>query len=132
MRSFFVSLDLLSRQGALSDLTAAMGCPGGTASHDRNTPHPSGRSWERSLWRLDSTLPESAPLEDRIQALISRSRSLPLKDNPALPADLEKVLNIGVCFNGAETTVSLSPEILAWCAGLGIEVSMSAYPSRPE
>ena len=73
-REYLVSLEIFSDSLALDELSLLLGRPASVTSHDKDELRRGRQRWGRTLWKLESDLPEAASVEEHIQRIASRFR----------------------------------------------------------
>jgi hypothetical protein len=125
---YMVSLDIWSDDFALEELAHRLGSAPGDHSHSKGDPHRKG-SWPRTVWRLQSPLPDDAPLADQLAALKEIAGSMGLFAAGRLPLNAQAVLNIGVLYAGPCCELSLGQAEIRAFIEAGCSLEISAYPS---
>lgn len=128
MRSFSVSLDVLSSDLRLEELTAKLGLKPSPDAHDLGSPRGRDATWPVTVWRLSSEEPESAPLEQHCESVLTRARSAGLLEAVSTLENVEVVLNVAVFFDTASCTVAFPDSCLRMACEHRIRLEVSCYP----
>lgn len=132
MKGFAVSLDVMTGSCRLSELERALDVPGDHGSHDIGSVGVLNRRIrEESLWRIFSSVPEDASIEDHLASLVDRypPGEFALK---SLPSDADVSLAVGLFFDSAMCTVIFSQGLLEIVTAYRARLWISAYPSPSE
>lgn len=132
MKTLAVSLDVMTRLCRLSELERALDVPGDHGSHDIGSVGVLNRRIrEESLWRMFSSVPEDASIDDHLTSLVDRypPGKFALR---SLPLDADVSLAVGVFFSSAMCTVIFSRQLLEVVNSYGARLWISAYPSPSE
>jgi hypothetical protein len=130
MKNFSVSLDVVSTELRLGDLTAQLGAEPSEDSHDLGSPRGRGTSWPETVWRLDSDAPESAPLEVHCQSLLDKARAAGVLDSLRHLRNAAAHINVAVFFDTAYCSVPIPPACLEAIRDHGLGLEVTCYPSE--
>ena len=134
MQQLMVSLDVGSKSITVAELSARLECVPSRDSHSLGERRPSFNRqdslWDKTIWRLDSKRPSSAPLQEHLASIVKQCPPERLFRPGVLPEDSEVWLSVGVIFDGANAVVPISPKELEiindYCATLEI----TCYPGE--
>jgi len=82
-----------------------------------------------AVWRWNSAVPISAPLEAHLESALS---ILPILHMDNLPKGCWRVLNIGVLFSGPMTSLQIQPRFAELLSRYAVTMEISAYPCMEE
>jgi hypothetical protein len=122
-----VSLLIESSSLSLEDISSMLGHSHSTGSHQKGSHGPKGRSIERTIWRLDSSEPESATVEQHLVNIASQlSPDVVLCK---LPKDVLTCIDIAMFFDTAMCSANISVKSLAIAQAYKAAIEISCYPS---
>jgi len=132
MKTFSVSLLIRSSSLSLDEMSSRLGRPHSSGSHTKGEPHAlekRGRSpWSETVWRFDSAVSESAPVEDHIRNL--EVEFPPDELRALLPADCSVCLDIAIFFDTANVSVSLPRRRMEIVERYSADLEVTCYPSK--
>lgn len=128
MRSFSVSLDVLSADLTLEELTAKLGLKPSPDAHGLGSPRGRGATWQVTVWRLSSEEPESASLEEHCGSVLARAGSAGVLQAASALENVQAVLNVGVFFYTASCTVTFPDFCLRTVCEHRVRLEVSCYP----
>ena len=130
MKTFSVSLDVVSSRWHLNELTTQLGTEPSSDSHDLGSPRGRNQAWQVTIWRFGSQEPESASLEHHCENVLSRANSAGvLKSLRSIP-DIRATMNIAVFFDTASCSVLIPSASLEVMARYGLQLLVTCYPSE--
>lgn len=134
MQQLMVSLDICSQSLTVAELSARLECVPSRLSHNRGDPRLSldshDRSWDETVWRLESKLPARASLEQHLTNIVQQCPPERLFRPGVLPEDSKVWLSVGVLFNGANAVVPISPKEIEIIGNYCATVEITCYPSE--
>jgi hypothetical protein len=128
MASFAVSIDVITQDISLREVTAALGIEPSSSSHEKGEIRSKSELWRETIWRLESGVESSSPLIEHLHAL---SDKLSLAGLAALRIESRRLsvcLNVAAFFDTANCVVLIPSEYLRWLSKEGIALELSAYP----
>ncbi len=126
-----VSVDIWSATATIKDISTALGIvPTMNCSHEKGTSRGRRGVWPKTVWRIDSGIPHSLPVNEHIAALLGIFHNGALIDRSRLPPDVEIELNIGVIQPFFCHTLNIPSEQLKLLGDIGIDVSIAVYSAR--
>jgi len=129
MQEFSVSLDIISTDSSLKDLTAQLGLEPSEASHDRGSPRARKSFWEETVWRLESDASASASLEVHCQDLLAKARAAGVLESIRRLQKAEALINIAAFFDTAMCTVTIPRVCLEAIRDYSFGLQVTCYPS---
>lgn len=131
MKEIRVSLLITTALLDLSTLSMRLGCEHSPGSHNKGVPRTGAQQpFDRTIWRLDSSAPSSAPLTEHCESIASKLSATRLRDLGWLPPDAKIYVDIAVFFSDASCTVSIPSECIDLAKDYGAEIEVSCYPSE--
>lgn len=131
MKELRVSLLVTTASLDLSTLSKRLGCEHSSGSHDKGAPRAVGRlPFDRTIWRLDSSAPSSAPLTKHCETISTKLSAKDVLHPGRLPQDAKIYLDIAVFFSNASCTVNIPVECLDFAKSYNAEIEVSCYPSE--
>lgn len=131
MAEFDVSLDLVTRELSVSELSRVTRVKGAASSHNRGDRRLKG-VWDETVLRVESGLKSTMPLDKHLKSLFAKMESSRLRGNPGLPKDLRLYLSIGVFFSTPMCSIKIPSRYLKRLAEKRIELEVSSYPHPDE
>jgi len=129
MREVKVSLVITSANLRLSEISAKVGHAHSSGSHDRGTSSlPGGKPFNETIWRMDSTEPESAPLEKHFASIGSQIPAKSIIDSGLLTGDARCFFDIAAFFDDAMCSIDIPKICLKTVERYGAEISVACYP----
>lgn len=129
MREVKVSLVITSASLRLSEISAKVGRAHSSGSHDRGTSSlPGGKPFNETIWRMDSTEPESAPLEKHFANIGSQIPAKSITDSGLLAGNARCFFDIAVFFDDAMCSIDIPKICLKAIERYGAEISIACYP----
>ncbi|HEY4308627.1 MAG TPA: hypothetical protein VGN12_04160 [Pirellulales bacterium] len=119
-----------SKRMSLAELATALGRPPQAGSHDKGARHPSGKSWDVTIWRANSLDP-SAALEVQSVQLLNDMPSACADLLATSPDDITVTLDVAVYFLTPYSSSIISPAMISALAGKGIQLEITSYPIEP-
>ena len=132
MKEYSVSLDDISADSSLADLTAQLGVEPSDASHDRGSPRARKSVWEETVWRLESDAPASASLEVHCQSLLAKAQAAGVLESIRRLQKAEALINIAAFFDTAMCTVTIPRGCLEAIREYSLGLEVTCYPSDME
>lgn len=129
MKEFSISLDIISADSSLKDLTAQLGVEPSEASHDRGSPRARKSVWEETVWRLESDVPASASLEAHCQSLLAKAQATGVLESICCLQKAEALINIAAFFDTAMCTVTIPRVCLEAIRDYSLGLQVTCYPS---
>lgn len=128
MKEIDVSLVVTSSSFTLDDLSARLGRPHSSGSHNLGEPHIRGESnWPETVWRLDSGLPSTAAVEEHLASI---QRRFPPQDLiGVLPEGCRIRFDVALFFDTANVGIVLSEKSVNLIHAYGATLEITAYPS---
>jgi hypothetical protein len=131
MKTFSVSLLVETSSLSLDELSSKLGRPHSPGSHTIGEPHvleKQGRPpWSKTVWRFNSGVSESAPVEDHLARL---EVQLPPDELRALlPADCTVRLDIAIFFDAVNVSLSISRRGMETIEAYKADLEVTGYPS---
>lgn len=129
MKEVKVSLVIISTNLRLSEISAKVGCAHSSGSHDRGTSSLlGGKPSSETIWRMDSTEPESAPLEKHFASIGSQIPAKSIIDSGLLTGDARCFFDIAAFFDDAMCSIDIPKICLKTVEKYGAEISVACYP----
>lgn len=100
MKEYSLSLDVISAESSLQDLTSQLGAMPSESSHDLGSPPARQGLWKETVWRLESEAPASASLEDHCKSLFAKVQASGALEASRGLRSAKILLNLGVFFDG--------------------------------
>jgi len=130
MKELHVSLLITTASLDLVGLSKRLGCEHSPGSHDKGAPRTAGRpAFDRTIWRLDSSAPNSAPLTKHCEAISTKLSAKEVLHPGRLPQDAKIYLDIAAFFSEASCTVNVPMECVDFAKSYNAEIEVSCYPS---
>jgi hypothetical protein len=134
MKGLMVSLDLSSQSLSLEDISARLRISPSSGSHNKGDARPSPdatqRIWNQTIWRLESNLPKSSPLERHLNNLVAHCSPQELARSGLLSGVCSARVNVGILFDTVDVSISISPAALSIVSDYGANLEISCYPSE--
>ena len=131
MKELHVSLLITTALLDLATLSKRLGCEPSSGSHDRDAPRVGGRpAFEKTIWRLDSSAPKSAPLMKHCENISTKLSAKEILNPGRLPQDAKIYLDIATFFIEASCTVNIPMECVDFAMRYHAEIEVSCYPSN--
>lgn len=128
MKTLAVSIDLLTKEMDLSEISRILGVPSSNSSHNKGDRRPIDRVWEMAVWRYESGLEETRPLDEHVEHLLRTVVPAIIREGANLPADRTVLLNIGVFFRTPAAGVAISADHLKRLGDANIGLDLTTYP----
>jgi hypothetical protein len=128
LKKYSVSIDVVSAEIRLDELNALLGNGATSGSHDVGDRRGQG-TWDQTIWRWDSTAPESAPLDAHLESVAS---FLPGLKVDRLPSECRVFCSIAVFFDTPMATVLLPPQLMQAIARHGVTIEVASYPCEED
>lgn len=129
MRELKVSLVITSASLGLSEISVKVRHGHSHGSHERGTSSLPGRKpFPETIWRLDSTEPESASLEKHFASIESQIPAKSIKDSLLLATDVRCFFDIAAFFDDAMCSINIPTICLKVVERYEAEISISCYP----
>jgi hypothetical protein len=128
MKSYIVSLDIVTKSHSLDELSNILGVSPDSDSYSIGEIRGKGLS-AYTVWKTSSSLSETAPLEEHLKRIMFITSQIALFRPNVLPADCSAKLNIGVMFESAYCSITIPAFIGEWIKDNAIDIEISCYPS---
>lgn len=132
MKEYSLSLDVISAEASLQDLTSQLGASPSESSHELGSPRARRDSWAETVWRLESEAPASASLEDHCQSLLAKVQSTGVLEASRRIENSRTLLNVAVFFSGPMCTVTLPRACLDIVKEYSLGLEISCYSSAED
>ncbi len=130
MAKFMVSIDIVTKNADADTISRILGIPKSVSSHDQGDKRGfHDDTWECTVWRVDSGLPEERPLDEHVEKLLAAVVPAIRSRASHLPVDHAALLNIGVLFEGLTCGVVLRQEFVHRLGEANIGIEVTAYLS---
>lgn len=129
MKTFAVSLNITTQSLTIAELSDRVGIAPSPSSHDKGTARVRKGVWEQTVWVLESSQEETAPVEEHLQSIFAKFPPALLHRENILPDDAQVYLDIAVFFDTAMCSVQIPPGCVDLLAGHGIALEVTCYPS---
>jgi hypothetical protein len=130
MKEYSLSLDIISTESSLQDLTAQLGATPSESSHDLGSPRAGQGFWKETVWRLESGAPASSSLEDYCQSLLEKAQASGALEASRNLRNAKILLNLGVFFDSPMCTVEIPQSCLNAIKDYSLGLEISCYPSE--
>ncbi len=126
-RKYIVSLYCVTSSATLNSLSQIIGIECSPSSHERGAPHPKGRVWDKTHWKLESSLPSSSDLDHHIDDIFGRLSVANVKKAVQQIGDMDVYLDVAVITDLVACSVSLPIEIISTLQELGAAIEVTFY-----
>lgn len=127
MKTFAVSLDIVTISETLAELSGRLRMRPSPTSHDRGSRRAKG-VWEETVWRLESSAGETASLDEHCRWIFDRFPIATLRRPAILPSDAQVCLNIAIFFDTAMASLLIPSKYIDILYASGSNVEVSCYP----
>jgi hypothetical protein len=133
MTEFMVSVEIVTREADVAEISRVLGIPGSPSSHNRGDRRGfKGDVWDGAVWKIESGLEGKRSVSDHVSGLLPRVIPALIRERAQLPKDCSVYLNVGAIFHTLTCSVSLSPEHLRQLSEAGISLEVTCYPASSE
>jgi hypothetical protein len=132
VKEYSLSLDVISAEASLQDLTSQLGATPSESSHDLGSPRGRQGFWKETVWRLESEAPASASLEDHCQSLLAKALASGALEASRGLRNAKVLLNLGVFFDNPMCTVEIPQSCLNTIKDYSLGLEISCYPSEAD
>jgi hypothetical protein len=130
-QKYIVSIELISEKASLAQISAIMELTPSDISHNKgDLPIVGRRPWPSTIWKLKAR--PSPKLERMIQMLATPLLARHLRKAKRHYRDITVFLNIGILYQGAYSSIEISPNYLDWCSKADVVVQIASYPCVDE
>jgi len=128
MKTFSVSLLVVSSSLGLVELTSKLGRQHSSGSHSMGDTSDGSKLWSETIWRLDSDAPETAALSEHLVRLEAQFPAKELRQ--LVPADCTLRIDIAVFFDSANVSAAIARTGLKIIESYDADlVEITCYPS---
>src|SRR5436305_5791518 len=104
MKEYSLSLDVISAESSLQELTARLGATPSESSHDLGSPRARQGFWKETVWRLESDAPTSSSLEGHFQSLLAKIQPTGVLEASRRLENAKTLFNVAVFFSSPMCT----------------------------
>jgi hypothetical protein len=134
MKEYDISFEICTKSMNLSELSTIIGLDCSEDSHEMGNPRGRKRIWEETYWKLFSSEPRMASIEEHLENILSqimRSKMLRPESRSRFPNDCSFYLSIGVFFDedSKDNLLEISPQIMERINNYELDIEVCLYPS---
>lgn len=128
---YYVDLVVTSQSATLAELVTRIGVEPTGVSHDMGDPHVLKEygAWEQTVWRVCSTCPRTATLEEHFEDIEEQISAKKLRAPDVLPDTSQIYFSVGVHSDAQIPTADLTLKCLAISQSYGASIEVCMFES---